>query len=122
MARVLPTAPSMTAIAAPFVSFRAPMPADSPSGPRILASLPRARASVVFQKVPGGAVLLSTDDEVYYGLNGVGARVWELLGECDDAEALCMRVASEYPDAPADAVREDVLALLASLQESRLVA
>jgi hypothetical protein len=95
---------------------------QSKSGPRTFVHLPRPRTSVVFQQVPGGAVLLSTEDEVYYGLNGVGARVWELLAECGDADALCARVASEYPDVAPELVREDVLALVASLREHRLVA
>ena len=41
--------------------------------------LPVAGRQVVYKAVADGAVLLHTETEVYYGLNRVGARVWELL-------------------------------------------
>ena len=41
--------------------------------------LPVATAHVVYGPLSDGAVLFSTKDEVYFGLNQVGAQVWELL-------------------------------------------
>lgn len=90
-------------------------PADDP--------LPRAREGVVFQRVPGGAVLLSTTDEVYFGLNAVGADIWELLPPAASRLGeLCARVLERYPDAPEADVRADVLDLLAALRDAGLVA
>ncbi|HWA57914.1 MAG TPA: PqqD family protein [Gemmatimonadales bacterium] len=84
--------------------------------------LPQPDPSVVFCEVDAGAVLLSTTEEVYYGLNAVGARIWSLLPpqhrEFDD---LCAALVAEYPDADPDELRADVAALLDDLIRSRLV-
>ena len=86
------------------------------------ARLPVPNPAVVFRALPDGAVLLSTETEVYFGLNAVGARVWELLPPVvlylDD---LCDRLAAEYPDAPAEMIRADVIELLDTLLDNRLV-
>jgi hypothetical protein len=55
--------------------------------------LPIPNPDVIHKTVADGAVLLSTKDEVYYGLNSVGTCIWEhlppVLTELDD---LCARV------------------------------
>ncbi|HSH44936.1 MAG TPA: PqqD family protein [Longimicrobiales bacterium] len=84
-------------------------------------TLPAPNDAVVFRTVSDGAVLLHTAEEMYYGLNPVGARIWELLGECADMGQLCGRLAEAYPDAGQDQLREDVTALLADLRENGLV-
>jgi hypothetical protein len=72
--------------------------------------------------VEQGAVLLSTAEEVYYGLNSVGARVWKLLPPLHrNLEELCSVLALEYPDVDAEELRADVAALLDDLVRSRLV-
>jgi hypothetical protein len=84
--------------------------------------VPHANPAVVFKPVTGGAVLLHVDDEVYYGLNAVGARVWELLPpESASLDEICTAIAAEYPDAPLDDVRADVTELLNDLLEHGLV-
>ena len=85
-------------------------------------SLPTANARVVFCPVEEGAVLLSTEDEVYFGLNHVGARVWQLLPpKSESLEDLCAALAEEFPDAPPEEIRPDVLALLEELETHGLV-
>ena len=87
--------------------------------------LPAPIPGVVFQLVPGGAVLLSTAEEVYFGLNTVGALVWQSLPPADGAaatvEETCARIRARYPDAGPARVRDDVVTLLAALREARLV-
>jgi hypothetical protein len=76
----------------------------------------------VFCAVEEGAVLLSTEDETYYGLNAVGARVWSLLPPAHlTLESLCAALAADYPEADPDELASDVMALLDDLLESRLV-
>ena len=41
--------------------------------------LPTRNPKVIFKALATGAVLYSTEEEVYFGLNPVGVRVWELL-------------------------------------------
>jgi len=89
---------------------------------QFMEALPVGNPTVVFRPIAEGAVLLSTTDEVYYGLNSVGARVWALLSPvCRTLDELCGQLASEYPDVPPELVRADVVALLASLRAHGLV-
>jgi hypothetical protein len=86
------------------------------------SSLPFPRDGVVFQRVVGGAVLLSTVDEIYFGLNGVGADVWELLPPVTgDLTELCARLVERYAEVTAEDVRGDVVDLLQALREAHLV-
>lgn len=83
--------------------------------------LPLASATVIFRELPDGAVLLSTETEIYFGLNEVGARIWQLLPPASSSFVeLCERLALEYPDAPIDTIRADVAELLDALIEQRL--
>lgn len=75
--------------------------------------------AVMFQRVGEEAVLLDLASEQYFGLNPVGARVWELL----DGQTALLRVqeilCSEYDGASAR-IGEDLLALARSLLEAGL--
>lgn len=87
-----------------------------------MTQLPHPDPHVVFCEVEEGAVLLSTAEEVYYGLNAVGARVWKLLPPTQShLEDLCSVLAQEYPEVDAEELRADVAALLDDLVRSRLV-
>jgi Coenzyme PQQ synthesis protein D (PqqD) len=83
--------------------------------------LPSPHEAVVFQTVSDGAILLHTREEVYYGLNSVAVRIWQLLPESRDLEDLCSRLGREYPDAEPAMLRADVTELLADLQRTGLV-
>jgi hypothetical protein len=80
------------------------------------------RADVIFQTVSDGAVLLATRDEVYYGLNAAGARIWTLLAaEVESLDALCAELGESYPDAPAADLRADAVELLDALRAGGLI-
>ena len=84
--------------------------------------LPQPNPAVVFRALPDGAVLLSTETEVYFGLNRVGARIWELLPPSTASlDELCACLEAEFPDAPDGAIRDDVTELLQALAADRLV-
>ena len=68
----------------------------------------------------GEAAILNLKDEVYYGLNPVGARVWELIRTPRTAHEVCEAVAAEY-DVEPDRCERDVLALLQKLADVGLV-
>lgn len=84
--------------------------------------LPVPREDVIFKRLDDGAVVYHCSDEIYFGLNAGGARVWELLppvsGSLDD---LVARIARENPDTDVSRIRSDAEALLASLEELGLV-
>jgi len=84
--------------------------------------LPSPNPAVIFQRVTDGAVLLNTEAEVYFGLNNVGAEIWQLLPpSCASFEALCATLARKYPEANAEEVARDAAALLEQLASEGLV-
>ena len=92
-------------------------------GPNATAvELPHPSPSVVCCEVEEGAVLLSTTDEVYYGLNAVGLRVWQLLPPVSRTlDELCEAIIRVYPDVDPELLRSDCEALLEDLLQSKLV-
>lgn len=84
--------------------------------------LPGPNPSVIYRSLSEGAVLFCVADEVYFGLNPVGAEVWELLPPAHlTLDALCDTLCARHPDVPADEIRRDVIDLLDSLQSFGLV-
>jgi hypothetical protein len=74
----------------------------------------------VSAEVEGEAVILSLADGVYYGLDGVGATVWEMLREPRTLAELHGAVTAEY-QVDADTAWRDLLELLGDLRARRLV-
>lgn len=84
--------------------------------------LPRPHPAVMFREVSDGAVLLQMEEEIYFGLNSVGARIWQLLPPaCTSLEDMCARLGSVYPEVPAEALKADVTELLEQLREAKLL-
>lgn len=83
--------------------------------------LPTANPTVICKALSEGAVLFSMPDEVYYGLNDLGAQVWGLLDGADDLDALIGTLSVTYPDVSADTIRADVVELLDELTRFGLV-
>lgn len=82
----------------------------------------RVNPLVLWQRLPDGAVLLDPATEVYFGLDPVGARVWEFMTEgIDSLGELCAAIVREYPDADAATVRTDVTELIEELESNGLL-
>ncbi|MDB4884108.1 MAG: hypothetical protein JWL95_2874 [Gemmatimonadetes bacterium] len=84
--------------------------------------LPTRNPNVIFKALATGAVLYSTAEEVYFGLNAVGVRIWDLLPPTQHRlEDLCAVLYAEYPDAPRELIHADVVELLEELTKLGLV-
>jgi len=84
--------------------------------------LPIPEGSVVYKAVADGAVLFSGVTEVYFGLNTVGAQIWELLPPATTRlDDLVAEMARRYPDVGVEELRADVVQLLTELEEFQLV-
>jgi hypothetical protein len=84
--------------------------------------LPTRNPKVIFKALATGAVLYSTEEEVYFGLNPVGVRVWELLPPAHKTlDEIVAVIASEYPDVGADVIRADVSELIDELTKLGLL-
>ncbi len=85
--------------------------------------LPAPDPAVLCRPVSTGAVLLHTQQEIYFGLNPVGLEIWQLLHPvCRSVDEVCERLLERYPDVPIEALREDVLELLGQLVQQGLAA
>ncbi|MEO7967054.1 MAG: PqqD family protein [Gemmatimonadaceae bacterium] len=70
--------------------------------------LPKPAESSIFRALPEGGVLFSTASEVYFGLNSVGARIWNLLPPATRSfNELCVSLTSEYADVDEETIRGD---------------
>ena len=74
---------------------------------------------VVCAELGGEAVLLDVGRGVYFGLDEVAYRIWTLLGEGNDADAIVARLTEEFNAEPAE-IRADVAAFLDTLVERGL--
>lgn len=72
------------------------------------------------QPTGGEAIVLDTASERYFGLNEVGARLWELLRADPDLAAAHRRLLAEFDVEPAR-LEHDVLAIVAELAKAGLV-
>jgi hypothetical protein len=81
---------------------------------------PRARDGVIAKMVGTEMVLLDHDRGIYYGLDPVGTRVWQLLSEGETMERILERLAGEY-DVSRETLQSDVATLLRELEANELV-
>jgi hypothetical protein len=84
-------------------------------------SQPRRRERVLVEQIEDETVLLDLDSGLYFALNEVGARVWELCDGARSVDEIVDVIAGEY-DADGATVRTDVVELLAELVDERLLA
>ncbi|HJU72194.1 MAG TPA: PqqD family protein [Gemmatimonadaceae bacterium] len=85
-------------------------------------ALPAPAPNVIFRRLPEGGVIYSTSSEIYFGLNDVGARIWELLPPASETFAdMCGALERAYPDATAALIRRDVTRYLDELVANALV-
>jgi len=75
---------------------------------------------IVFKKVGEEMVLLDFERGIYYGLNPVGARVWELLAEGKSTDEIIELLTDEF-DVEATDAKDDVMTLMDDLAANGLV-
>lgn len=74
----------------------------------------------VSSNLAGEEVILHLDSCLYYGLDPVGARIWELLREPRTVEAICATISAEFSVEPARCVL-DIQQFLMQLADARLI-
>jgi len=81
---------------------------------------PRRRERVLVERIEEETVLLDLDSGLYFALNEVGARVWELCDGDRSLDDIVAVVTSEY-DVDTNTARADVTELLEQLAGERLL-
>jgi len=93
------------------------MPEGTPIDPNLRM---RLSEDVMARRLGDETVLLDIASGTYFGLDGAGSRIWQLLEEgCSMAE-ICSALRAEF-DVDADVAARDVAALLDELAERRLI-
>lgn len=80
----------------------------------------RVPARVEFSRVRDQIALLNVETGVYFGLDAIGARMWDLLCEHRTLRVAAERMASEF-DVEPERLREDLLRLVRELVEKGLL-
>jgi hypothetical protein len=93
---------------------------DSQTRPLSPDTVVCARPNQVSSRVGDELVILDLDSSMYYSLDPVGARIFELLQEPTPLDALVQKVTAEF-DVDASTAGADLMALVAALIAERLV-
>jgi hypothetical protein len=75
---------------------------------------------VVFRELDGEAVLLNLESGIYFGLDEVGTRIWQLAEEHRSLRRVWEALQSEY-DVPAATLETDLLRFVGQLLAKGLV-
>lgn len=75
---------------------------------------------VLSRQVGDETVILDLQGGSYFGLNPVGARIWQLLVEQKSLQQVCDFVASEFEVSP-ETIEHDVVELVGRLAEQKLL-
>lgn len=76
--------------------------------------------SVLFQQINNECVLLNMESEQYFGLDDIGARIWEILSEDGNTEKALTQLQAEY-EVDGEILRQDLANLLSELESEKLI-
>lgn len=74
----------------------------------------------VSSDLAGESVILNLKTGMYFGLNEVGASIWNLLQQPRSVKDICAQILEEY-EVESEQCERDVLTLLHELSESELI-
>ena len=83
----------------------------------ISATIP---AQVLARRVGEEIVILNIESGVYFGLDSVGARIWELLADGNSLAVICETMELEF-EVERETLEEDVKRLLQDLLDRGLI-
>lgn len=78
------------------------------------------RQDLLSADADGETVMMSLDQGRYFGLNGLGSRVWDLMQSPVSVDGICLQLESEYDVSPADC-ESAVLTFLSELARNDLI-
>jgi hypothetical protein len=91
------------------------------TSPISLQSTVAAIKEQVSADLSGEVIILSLRNGEYFGLNPVGARIWELAQERRAVRVIRDRLLEEFPDVDSETCTADLLAILTEMAEAELI-
>lgn len=85
-----------------------------------LSSIVRQGSDPVCAEVDGEMVMMSIEKGNYYGLDGIGTRIWQLIAEPVSVSKLCEILLTEFA-VDRETCEADVLKFLARMEERNLI-
>ena len=74
----------------------------------------------IASELEGEAVILNLDSGTYYGLNEVGARIWQLIQQPCTFDKILRTLLAEY-DVQPEACEQDLTKILAEMKDACLI-
>ena len=68
----------------------------------------------------GETVLMSIQNGMYYGMDAIASRIWELIQTPQSVQQVCDSLQSEY-EVPSEQCEKDVLTFLSALTDEGLI-
>ena len=81
----------------------------------------RHSSHIAWRKVADEAVILDMDTAVYYSLNEVGTRIWELLVAGGRSVPEVIQAVAEEYDAAEGSIQRDVHEFIRNLQKEKVI-
>ena len=75
---------------------------------------------MLFQELQGEAVLLNLKSGIYFGLDPVGTRIWQLFAEHDALSEIAQVITDEY-DVSRERCETDLFMLVTELERQGLI-
>ncbi len=94
--------------------------AMNPGPEKAISYEARLSPDVLFRELAGEAVLLDLKSQRYFGLDEVGTRIWQLLEERGEIEAVLRAMVAEF-DVAEEELRQDLDAFLHQLTDAGLI-
>ena len=86
----------------------------------ILSNIVTNPSQVMARQVGNETVILDLSSGTYYGLDPVGARIWQLMSEGQTLAQVSEAMSLEY-EVTREVIERDILVLVQTLTEKRLV-
>ena len=80
----------------------------------------KAAKDVVFRELEGEAILLNLRTGIYFGLNAMGTRIWQLLSEHEKVDPVATMLLDEY-DITEEQLRGHLFEFVGKLKSKGLV-
>ncbi len=85
-----------------------------------LDSIVKIPSEVIFQQLDGEAVLLSTQSEIFFGLDSVGTQIWQLIEEHSELRTVVGILLEKY-DVGEEELEKELLEFIEKLHAKGLV-